>query len=113
MSDVDRMIQRLQQRIDARLVATRTALEAWGEESTQFMQQSAPWQDQTGEARRRLGWVKRHPRRLRDGARIALIHGAKHGKWLELAHVSRFQVMQTTMAVKGPEMAARLKEIWQ
>ena len=113
MSEVDAIIQRLGRRVDARLDASRTVLEAWGEDAKDYMQQNAPWQDESGEAWRKLGWVRQHPQRLRDGARIALIHGSKHGKVLELSDGSRLAILQPTAAVKGPELVIRLKEVWE
>ncbi len=113
MSTLDQINQRFHERIDARLEASRTENEAWADDATDFMKQNAPWEDQTGEARRKLRWVRRHPRRLRDGARVALVHGARHGRRLELDNGGELQVMGTTMAVKGPELVQRLRRIWK
>ncbi|HSH78009.1 MAG TPA: hypothetical protein VLA19_05690 [Herpetosiphonaceae bacterium] len=113
MSTMDSIARRLRQRVDARLTASRTESEDWADDATDFMRQNAPWEDQTGEARRKLRWVRWHPKRLRDGARIALVHGASHGRYLELAHGGRLQIMGTTMAVKGPELLQRLRRRWR
>ncbi len=113
-NNADRIVQRFRRRVDARLEATRAEVEDWAGDSTAFMQQNAPWQDQTGEARRRLGWRRRHPPRLRDGARVSLVLGAKHGYHLELSHGSKYQIMGTTMAVMGPALVRRLRRrIWK
>ncbi len=113
MSTLDQINQRFHERIDARLTASRTESEAWADDATDFMRQTAPWEDRTGEARRKLRWVRRHPKRLQDGAKVSLVHGAPHGRYLELAHGGQLQIMGTTMAVKGPELVQRLRRKWE
>ncbi len=113
MSTMDMIARRFHQRIGARLTAARAESEAWAEDASDFMRQNAPWEDQTGEARRKLRWVRRHPKRLQDGAKVSLVHGARHGRRLELDNGGELQIMGTTMAVKGPELLQRLRMKWE
>lgn len=118
--NINRILQRLDRAIDRRLEATRTVVEGVGEEGEQFMQANAPWQDRPDDrrpkglphARQLLRWKKRHPPRLRDGARISWVHGATYGRFLETSHGSRFQILGTTRALYGPLLLDRLRRKW-
>lgn len=66
------------------------------------MKRVAPWQDQTGDARRLLMAETQD-----NGEEIALylIHGAAYGIWLELRHAGRYAVLVPTLH----EFAGRLR----
>ncbi len=115
-------IQRNAQRHEARMLqASRNVLEGVGKDSIPFMVTNAPWRDRLPEdrpqnikhARELLDYAVLHPSRLHDGGKIALVQGATYGWALELAHGSKYQILQTTWALFGAEFRRRLSEVWR
>lgn len=92
------------------LQRSRQVLEAWAERAVVFEKQTAPWADQTGNARRSLGWVARHPA---WGGRVILTHGVPYGRHLELDFGGRFAVIGPTVATLAPQLYAELRDIWR
>ncbi len=115
-------IQQRAQRHEARmLTASRGILEGVGRDSVPFMVTNAPWQDRPEDkrpdtikhARELLEYVVLHPPRLIDGGKIAFVQGASYGWALELAHGSRYQILQTTWTLFGADLRRRLSEVWR
>lgn len=102
--------QALRAHRDAMLQATRADLEAIGQDAAQEMQASAPWQDQTGNARRGLASVPDHPA---DGGAVHLVHGVSYGKYLELAHGSRLAIIQPTAGTAAAALMRQLRNRWR
>ena len=61
-------------------------------------QLNAKWENQTGEARRRLnsGYEV-----LSDGYELFLAHGVDYGIWLELAHEKKYEIIMSTIEFVG------------
>jgi hypothetical protein len=97
-------------RRDAKLAQSRQALEAWAERAVEFARQNAPWADNTGAARRGLGWRAAHPE---GGGRVILVHGVSYGRHLELDFGGRFAIIGPTVATLAPQLYAELREIWR
>lgn len=108
--DLQAIIQAAEQRERDLTAAARQVLEAVGTEAIDWAQVNAPWQDQTGDARRELAAIPDHPQ---DGGLVHLSHGVPYGKFLELAHGSRYQILQSALAQFGPELAQKLKDLTQ
>lgn len=65
------------------------------------MKSTAPWTDQTGEARRRLSAKSE---KVENGYQITLAHGVDYGINLELDHEKRYAVIQPTILEKSNEV---------
>jgi len=79
----------------------------YAEEMEQYMQDNAPWEDQTGEARAGLGAVvDEHPVR----PEIILYHTVSYGKWLEIRWNGLYAVIMPTIEDMGPGLIRRLEE---
>lgn len=121
------------------LDATRAILESWGDQAQLYMRADAPWSDRTGRARygdqarmvqpqqqaldlaqlaatrdeRGLAWVPIHPASIYDGGMIALISDAPYGIYLETARGAAYAIIMPTVAQRGPQLLAQLRELWQ
>lgn len=78
------------------------AIEMKADEGARKLQESAQlnarWQNQTGEARRRLtGYYETVP----EGYKIYLAHGVNYGIWLELANEMRYSIIPETIEYVG------------
>ncbi len=111
MSTFEDVRRRALQHETLMLQASRRALDGTGAEMQGYAQANAPWQDDTGAARRGLLFVRRHPPDLKRG-RIALIGKEKHNYHLELSHGSRYEIIQSTFALHQHRFAGRLRELW-
>ncbi len=116
------VIQRNAARHEQRMLEhSRVLLEGVGRDSIPFMVTNAPWRDRLPEqrpqnikhARELLDYKVLHPARLVDGGKIAFVQGATYGWALELAHGSRYQILQTTWTMFGAELRRRLSEVWR
>jgi hypothetical protein len=74
------------------------------------MRQEAPWQDQTGEARRSLfGRAWQSP----DGkVTLTLGHGVDYGIYLEFKNGGRFAIVGPTLLRLYPELEAAMRSIF-
>ena len=74
------------------------------------MRQEAPWQDQTGEARRQLfGKAWQSP----DGkVTLTLGHGVEYGIYLEFKNGGRFAIVGPTLLRLYPELEAAMRGIF-
>jgi hypothetical protein len=91
-SDLAAKIRAFGARFLAAVLAVGTLVAAEAEAHARSI---APWRDITGEARARLTGVA-----VQLGATavaIVLYHGAAHGKWLEVAHGSRWAAILPTL----------------
>lgn len=61
-------------------------------------QTNARWENQTGEARRRLNASYEV---VADGYKLILAHGVNYGIWLELAHEKRYAIIMETIDSVG------------
>lgn len=96
------------------LAASREVLEQHVAGMADHARTNRPWTDRTGEARDKLASVPIHPARLEDGGAVALVHGAAHGVFLELANASRYATIQPTVATEAPQLTQRLRdEVWK
>lgn len=66
-----------------------------------YMKNTAPWTDRTGEARRRLSAKSE---KVENGYQIELAHGVDYGESLELHHEKRYAVIQPTILAKSDEV---------
>lgn len=69
---------------------------------------TAPWTDQTGNARQGL---RAQAFDEGDNMGIILYHSVSYGIWLELAHDQRFAVIEPTIEVMGPQVMQSLQNI--
>lgn len=58
----------------------------------------APWQNHTGDARRRL---KGDSLPVENGFKLRLAHGVEYGIWLEVANERRFAIIEPTIRQVG------------
>lgn len=58
----------------------------------------APWQNHTGDARRRL---KGDALPVENGFKLRLAHGVEYGIWLEVANERRFAIIEPTIRKVG------------
>lgn len=61
-------------------------------------QENAPWENRTGEARRRLNSSYET---VANGFNLVLAHGVDYGVWLELAHEKRYAIIMKTVEYVG------------
>lgn len=61
-------------------------------------QLNARWENQTGEARRRLNGSYEV---VSDGFKLILAHGVSYGIWLEMAHEKRYAIIMETIEYVG------------
>lgn len=66
-----------------------------------YMKDTAPWTDRTGEARRRLS---AKAEKVENGYQIELAHGVDYGVNLELDYEKRYAVIQPTILQKSNEV---------
>lgn len=110
---IQQIEQNLRVHVAAMLQRERDEQDALGDDAKQLMQANAPWADQTGEARQKLAYVPDHPPALTDGGRGHLIHGADHGRFLELAHGSAYEIVQPTHSAMSTAMVAGQRQRWR
>lgn len=101
---------RIEQQIEQRLQASRTALEQWGDDAEQYMEANAPWTDRSGDARTGLESTPVHPPELRDGGAVALHHSVFYGRFLEAD--PDFEIIRRTVAAEGPRLVNELEHLW-
>lgn len=74
------------------------------------MKREAPWQNRTGEARRKLSATVEV-----DGQRVNLYlsHGAAHGVFLELSNGGRYAIVGPTTMKSGPALMRSLQGLME
>lgn len=101
-------------RIRANTLRTVDAAREFRAEAEAHMRRYAPWQDRTGEARRRLSvrelvaWLGRSVR-----VRLIFAHGVFYGRFLEYANAGRFAILGPTRQALVPAIRRRLRAIWR
>lgn len=70
----------------------------------QYMQDNAPWEDQTGDARDGLGVDLSEES---EGLVLTLYHTVEYGIWLEVRYSGEFAIILPTIESQGPEMMSR------
>ena len=78
------------------------------DELQEYMQDNAPWEDQTGDARDGL---TAEARRERKNIVIALFHTVDYGIWLEIRWSGEYAIIVPTIESQGHEAMARFKGI--
>lgn len=95
----------LSSRLDAALWAT---VSAHAPNVQGHAQRTAPWTDQTGNARQGL---TAEPGRSRDSYHIDLYHRMPYGIWLETRWGGRYQVIMPTVIVMGKALMATARAV--
>lgn len=73
-----------------------------------YAQTNAPWTDRTGNARQGLRAVTL---KTATAVTIVLFHTMDYGKWLELAHQGRFQILLPTLTAHYGQILAALRRL--
>lgn len=82
------------------------------EELEDFMKANAPWNDRTGNARRGLkAELKEEDQGNRTLLSIELSHSVPYGIYLEYGMELRFQILEPTSRLKGPEVLNGMQNI--
>jgi hypothetical protein len=74
-----------------------------------YAKANAPWQDRTGNARQAL-----HAEAVALSSEVVtiyLVSGMDYGKWLELAHGAKYQIILPTLTAFYPQVMARLRAL--
>jgi len=88
------------------------SVNAWNDrlpDIVSWMQQNAPWVDQSGEARRQLQAVLFPV--LYDWITLAVIQGAPHGKFLELNYFGKYSILAPAIDYWGPILMDNIQAI--
>lgn len=94
------------ERVRAATLALGQLLAEAAQESAQA---NAPWTDRTGNARQSLhAWAEETSAAI---VTVYLAHGMDYGKWLELAHGGRFQIIEPTLVSLYPRAMAGLRAV--
>lgn len=83
-------------------------MEEFAEEALSYMQENAPWEDQTGDAREGLGAAVEE---LGSMLSLILYHSVDYGVWLEVRWGGRYAIIIPTLETMGPELMSRLEGI--
>jgi hypothetical protein len=87
-------------------VGVAADVEAQGPQVEQYMQIHAPWQDQTGAARRGLHTEVEHGP---TSETMSLRGGVDYQIWLEVKFGGRDAVIRPTISVEGPRVMGTLR----
>ena len=95
-------------------VKTMAALNLYGDSVSKEMEAYAksnrPWQDRTGEARKRL---KGNKKNMGNVVRCEIAHGVDYGIFLEMCNERRFAILEPTVKAIGPKAANGLDKIFK
>lgn len=86
----------------------KSYLQEQGDELVDYMKNTAPWKDRTGNARRGLG------AETIDSSNIiglSLYHTVDYGIYLEYAMELRFAILEPTVRLKGPDVIKGMQGI--
>lgn len=108
-SGLDVIMANAASRGDAVYEEQKIAMEQAKNTAVEYMQQKAPWQDQTGDARRGLKGVVVHNDRDRVST-LYLGHTEQYGIYLETRWGGKFQIIVPTLRIIGPTLQRRISE---
>lgn len=84
------------------------AMRSWGEDAVEQMQENAPWQDRTGDARAGLGWSL-DENMVRP--ELHLFHSVSYGEWLEVRWNGQYAIIMPTIESFGPELINYIEDV--
>lgn len=95
-------------------IKTMAALNLYGDTVSKDMEAYAksnrPWQDRTGEARKRL---KGNKKNMGNVIRCEIAHGVDYGIFLEMKNECRYAILKPTVQAIGPKAANGLDKIFK
>ncbi len=105
-SHMQARLRELPRKVDTAVDATMQLYAARGEAT---MKNSAPWQDQTSNARNGLFTKTIHQRNRKYG--IVFAHSVPYGIWLEVRWSGKYAVISPTINQMGPEVMKTLNNM--
>ena len=88
----------------------RRAMERLAEEVQEYMQDNAPWNDRTGDARAMLQALAIHDER--EGAStVWASHGAEYGIYLEIFNAGELAIIMPTIEIFSSRMISTVREL--
>lgn len=88
----------------------RAAMERLAEEMLEYMQDHAPWNDRTGDARAMLQAVAIHDERAQSST-VWAAHGAEYGIYLEIYNAGELAIIAPTIEVFSSRMISTVNEL--
>jgi hypothetical protein len=80
--------------------------EAIAREMEAYAKTNARWTDRTGAARAQL---RATATKAAAAIVITIMHGAPHGKWLEIAHAGVWGILKQTLEAFQPQLMGRIR----
>lgn len=106
--DAAQMLRNLDAHQQKRLYAVEAAGKVGAAQMESYAKQNAPWQDRSGDARRRM---QGKCERREYGVRIILSGGVYYAVYLEYAMKKRWAILWPTIRKLGPEILAQIVRI--
>lgn len=97
----DHLTQEVRRAVSIVLDRRKVEIQAW-------MQENAPWDDRTGNARQTL-WTEFHA--AFESMSITFGHGVEYGWWLEMANAGRYSIIMPALDHWKPIIMADIKAI--
>lgn len=95
-------------------IKTMAALNLYGDSASKEMEAYAksnrPWQDRTGEARKRL---KGNKKNIGTVVRCQIEHGVDYGIFLEMKNEGKYAILKPTVQAVGPKVVNGLDKIFK